>query len=148
MHVLQSKASDGIIDVIIGDRILTNDNGFTFIKLVVENSSIRYWAMRVYGSKSVGILTMENTAISGLVYSKVKGGLASMDFNNCTFHLSPWGRVVEAESVLQVKIINCKFSLALYGDKCDSPRGCIVNVKGLRLYYKQQSTGQLIFSQL
>ena len=74
MHVLQSKAPYGFIEVIIGDWILTNDNGFTFIKLVVENSSISYWAMMVYGSKSVGFLTMENTAISESVYSEVEGG--------------------------------------------------------------------------
>ena len=133
MHVLQSKASDGFIVVIIGDRILTNDSGFTFIKFVVENSRISIWHMIVNGSKSVGFLKMENTAISGWVYSRAEGGLASMDFNNCTFHLSRGGRVVEAESVLQVKIINCKFSLAFHGDKCFSPRGCIVSVKGLGL---------------
>ena len=46
MHVLQSKAYYTIY-VIIGDRILTNDNGFTFIKFVVENSSIDYLDMRV-----------------------------------------------------------------------------------------------------
>ena len=30
------------IVVLIGNRILTNDNGFTFVKLLVENSRIRW----------------------------------------------------------------------------------------------------------
>ena len=88
MHILQSRAPDGVIKVIIGNPTLTNDKGFTFVKLLVENSSIRYWAMSVYGSKSVGFLKMENTAISGWVYSEVEGGLGYLHFNNCTFYLT------------------------------------------------------------
>ena len=132
MHVLQSKASYGLIAVRIGNQILTNGNGFTFVKLLVENSSIDYWQMIVYGSKSVGFLKLKNTAIKASVHSLEAGGLVSMDFNNCTFHVSRLGWVVKAESVHQVKIINCKFSLAIYHNKfkCLSPRGCIVSVRG------------------
>ena len=144
MHVLQSKTSYGRIDVIIGNRILTNDNGFTFIKLIVENSSIDNWAMRVYGSKSVGFLKMENTAIRGWVSSEVELGLGYLDFNNCTFYSTTVG-AVEAESVIQVKIINCKFRLTLYDVKCHSPRGCIENVKGLGFTTNDYQLVNLLF---
>ena len=127
MHVIQSKASDRF-HAFIGNRTLTNCNSHIFIKLIVENSSIHHFVMNVFGYKSIGFLKMENTVIGGWVWTE--GSLAYLHFNNCTFYRA--GLIgINTQSVLQVKIINCKFSLTIDYEKCLYSQGCIVNVKGL-----------------
>ena len=142
VHVIRSKDRYRLYAE-IGNQTLTNFTGFTFIKLIVENSSIDNFDMSVFGYKSIGFLKIENTVIDGSVSSRAVGFfLGYLHFNNCTFYrVKIYG--INAQSVLQVKIIKCKFNPTIGYTKCKYIQGCIVNVKRLGLH---QNNYKLIFS--
>ena len=81
----------------------------------------------MFGDKSISFLKFHNTVITGTISSK--GGLGRFDFINCIFIYNHY-RIIEVELVVEVRIINCKFTPSVYHDKCRNVLGCVIYAKG------------------
>ena len=106
-------------------------NSFTFINIIINNSQIHHWKLEMYGDKSIGLLKFHNTNITGFVNSE--GGFGSFHFNNCIFIYNHYV-IIQVESAVEVRIINCKFTPSVNHDNCRNVLGCVIYTKGFGVF--------------